>query len=305
MRSFAEDVAPNKPHGFGRDWGGGGGRRRGGGGREALRMQQPKIHPSHGGWSTPLLACQQSRPAVGLSTLAPLTRPDLHHRQQQQQLEARLHARILARFFQKLQQQPPRVFRVDVPPARQDNGGRSGAPFLGVLSRAAAVAARPPRRQKPSGAPLQMALSAAPRRKRSGSGGGGQACGGASVESAVRGGARLLHKKPLHISGARWARRVCAYRGAGGGAGGKVRITARCPSAGRCHHAAREAGKYRSRGAPFQTHTHTPNTRAGCAVVPPPAASALIWSVRARGAGPAGGRAEISLVLQKKVLMKY
>lgn len=93
--------------------------------------------------------------------------------------------------------------------------------------------------------------------------------------------------------------------GRGGGAGGKVRITARCPSAGRCHHAAREAGKYRSRGAPFQTHTHTPNTRAGCAVVPPPAASALIWSVRARGAGPAGGRAEISLVLQKKVLMKY
>ena len=72
----------------------------------------------------------------------------------------------------------------------------------GAVSAAAPAAARPPRRREnPAGAPLQMASSAARRGERSG--GGGQACGGASVKSAVRGGCRLLHKKPLHISGER------------------------------------------------------------------------------------------------------
>lgn len=219
MRSFAENVAPNKPHGFGRDGdeGGGGGEGeggggRGGGGREALRMRQTKIHPPHGGWSAPLFACQQSRPAVGLSS-AVLRAPNLHHRQEYEQV-ARLLARILAQFLHKPREQHLHVFRVVVVPARQEKSNLCSA-FLRdlrlrlpqrpvVLSgggsvTAAGTAARPPRREKPPSAPFQMASSAARRGERSGS--GGQACGGASVKSAVRGSCRLLHKKPLHISG--------------------------------------------------------------------------------------------------------
>lgn len=216
MRSFAENVAPNKPHGFGRDGeegGGGGGEGeggggRGGGGREALRMRQTKIHPPHGGWSAPLFACQQSRPAVGLSS-AGLRAPNLHHRQEYEQV-ARLLARILAQFLHKPREQHLHVVVV-VPPARQEKSNLCRA-FLGDLRlrlpqrpvvlggrgsvSAAGTAARPPRREKPPSAPFQMASSAARQGERS-----CQACGGASVKSAVRGSCRLLHKKPLHISG--------------------------------------------------------------------------------------------------------
>ncbi|KAI3366292.1 hypothetical protein L3Q82_009762 [Scortum barcoo] len=85
--------------------------------------------------------------------------------------------------------------------AVSSSGCPSGRRSSAAEDRIAAAAARPPRREKPPSAPLQMASSAARRGERSGS--GGQACGGASVKSAVRGGCRLLHKKPLHISGDR------------------------------------------------------------------------------------------------------
>lgn len=264
MRSFAENVAPNKPHGFGRDGeeGGGGGEGeggggRGGGGREALRMRQTKIHPPHGGWSAPLFACQQSRPAVGLSS-AVLRAPNLHHRQEYEQV-ARLLARILAQFLHEPREQHLHVFRVVVVPARQEKSNLCSAFPRDLLPRlpqrpavlggggsvtAAGAAARPPRREKPPSAPFQMASSAARRGER---GGRRQACGGASVKSAVRGSCRLLHKKPLHISGDGRSRCVRAsVRGRGG-----LQV-AGCPSESLWH----PWNKYCSRGC-LTKHTHS------------------------------------------------
>lgn len=194
-------------------------------------MRQTKIHPPHGGWSAPLFACQQSWPAVGLSS-AVLGAPNLHHRQEYKQV-ARLLARFLARFLHKPREQHLHVFRVVVVPARQEKNNLCSA-FLRVLRlrlpqrplvlsgggslTAAGTGAQPPRCEKPPRAPFQMASSAARRGERSGS--GGQACGGASVKSAVRGSCRLLHKKPLHISGdgrSRCVRPSGEGRGAGTG----------------------------------------------------------------------------------------
>lgn len=271
MRSFAENVAPNKPHGFGRDGdeGGGGGEGegeggggRGGGGREALRMRQTKIHPPHGSWSAPLFACQQSRPAVGLSS-AVLRAPNLHHRQEYEQV-----ARLLAQFLQKPREQHLHVFRVVVVPARQEKSNLCSA-FLrelrlrlpqrpvvlsgGGTVTAAGTAARPPRREKPPSAPFQMASSAARRGERSGS--GGQACGGASVKSAVRGSCRLLHKKPLHISGD--GRSRCVRPSVRGGEGCRYQAVRQ-----------KVCGipvTSTAAGVSYQTHTHTHgHTRRRC-----------------------------------------
>lgn len=135
----------------------------------------------------------------------------------------------------------------------------------GSLS-AAAAAARPPWREKLPSAPLQMASSAARRGERSGS--GGQACGGASVKSAVRGGCRLLHKKPLHISGDGRGRcvRPSGRRGWGWWWGEGVEegrgADTGCPSESRWHPCNPYSRQVLQRGGSFpKTHTRTHSVR--------------------------------------------